>query len=309
MSNYAKEMITFTSSLLIIVFVISCTPGKAQTRSDLNRNNAYSENTYEFDHNQSKNDYKNSVRTSSESEFLQDGGIDKYSQNGRNSDFNTVSDDNNRNIREKFFQVGKASWYGREFHGKVTASGERFNMYELTAAHKNLPFGTVLRVKNLDNGMDVIVRINDRGPYKGKRILDLSYGAAKNIELISAGEGNIGIEILKKGEDKYYTGRNEYVQQGNKVEPVVDDSFGDESYMDNNSANYLLQVGAFYSKKNAINLKRRVQGLMDNSVTVIQDGDLYKVRVEGISNRREVEKFRRILSEEDIPSYLIDTRE
>ena len=79
----------------------------------------------------------------------------------------------------KPYQVGNASWYGKQFHGRTTASGEDFDMFELTAAHRRLPLGTYVKVTNLRNGKWVIVRVNDRGPYVGSRIMDLSYSAAR----------------------------------------------------------------------------------------------------------------------------------
>ncbi len=79
----------------------------------------------------------------------------------------------------KPYQVGDASWYGKQFHGKETASGENFDMFELTAAHRHLPLGTYVKVTNLRNGKWVVVRVNDRGPYVGNRIMDLSYSAAR----------------------------------------------------------------------------------------------------------------------------------
>jgi rare lipoprotein A len=81
----------------------------------------------------------------------------------------------------KPYQVGMASWYGKQFHGRATASGEDFDMFELTAAHRQLPLGTYVKVTNLRNGKWVIVRVNDRGPFIGGRIMDLSYGAARMI--------------------------------------------------------------------------------------------------------------------------------
>jgi len=79
----------------------------------------------------------------------------------------------------KPYQVGEASWYGKQFHGKTTASGEDFDMFEFTAAHRKLPLGTFVKVTNLKNGKWIIVRVNDRGPYVGDRIMDLSYSAAR----------------------------------------------------------------------------------------------------------------------------------
>lgn len=92
---------------------------------------------------------------------------------------------------------GMASWYGPGFHGNRSASGEVFNQNALTAAHRTLPFGTIVRVTNLNNGRDVVVRINDRGPFTGGRIIDLSRGAAQEIGLTQSGIGRVRLEILE----------------------------------------------------------------------------------------------------------------
>ena len=91
---------------------------------------------------------------------------------------------------------GLASWYGREQHGGPTASGERFNMYHFTAAHRTLRMGTSVRVTNLRNGRSAVVRINDRGPYSGHRIIDLSYAAARALDMLTAGVVKVRLEVL-----------------------------------------------------------------------------------------------------------------
>jgi rare lipoprotein A len=101
----------------------------------------------------------------------------------------------NVSTRERTY-IGEASWYGRRFHGKTTASGERFNMRALTAAHPYLPFGTRVRVTHLDNGRTVVVRINDRGPFVKNRIIDLSYRAARSLGMIQQGVARVKLEIL-----------------------------------------------------------------------------------------------------------------
>jgi rare lipoprotein A len=96
------------------------------------------------------------------------------------------------------FQIqGMASWYGPGFDGAYTASGERFNQYDLTAAHRYLPFGTKVRVTNLDNGRSVVVRITDRGPFVGDRVLDLSRGAAQIIGTVSSGVSPVRLDVLQ----------------------------------------------------------------------------------------------------------------
>lgn len=95
-----------------------------------------------------------------------------------------------------YVEEGVASWYGPNFHGRRTASGEVFDMYAYTAAHRTLPFGSVVRVTRLDTGARVTVRINDRGPFKKNRILDLSYAAAREIGLIRTGTARVRIEVV-----------------------------------------------------------------------------------------------------------------
>jgi len=106
-------------------------------------------------------------------------------------------------VPEPLREIGRgiASWYGGHFHGRRTASGERFDKDALTAAHPTLPFGTVVRVRSLVNGKEVDVRINDRGPFVGRRMIDLSQGAAKALGLVDAGTGTkpVTLSLLPKG--------------------------------------------------------------------------------------------------------------
>ncbi len=95
---------------------------------------------------------------------------------------------------------GEASWYGPGFHGKQTANGETYNQQELTAAHRTLPFNTVVRVRNLDTGKSVDVRINDRGPYAQGRVIDLSRAAAQRIDMLNSGVAPVEIRIVKTAE-------------------------------------------------------------------------------------------------------------
>ena len=97
----------------------------------------------------------------------------------------------------KPYQVGTASWYGSYFHGRATASGEPYNMYDLTAAHRSLPLGSWVRVTNLRNGRAVIVRINDRGPYVAPRIIDVSYSVARILEFKAQGLQRVRLGVIK----------------------------------------------------------------------------------------------------------------
>ena len=105
-------------------------------------------------------------------------------------------------VSSKLIQVvqGAASWYGPGFYGRTTANGERFRKGTLTAAHRTLPFGTKVRVTNLSNGRSVVVRINDRGPFRYHRVIDLAHGAASQLRMMQAGEVPVKLEILTKGD-------------------------------------------------------------------------------------------------------------
>ena len=112
------------------------------------------------------------------------------------------------NIKHRKVMNGVSSFYAEDFHGKLTANGEVYDMYGLTAAHKTLPLNTVCRVTNLTNKKSLILRINDRGPYVKGRILDCSYGAAKKLDFIKQGTTNVKIEVMEWGDDKYMQHRD-----------------------------------------------------------------------------------------------------
>ena len=126
-------------------------------------------------------------------------------------------------------QKGLASWYGSDFHGKPTSNREIYNMHAMTAAHKTLPFGTYVKVKNLNNGRSIVVRINDRGPFIKGRIIDLSYAAAKKLGMSDSGIAPVKIQVLKKFSPK------------------------------KSSQKFSVQVGSFNLKKNAKILKKKLQ--------------------------------------------------
>jgi rare lipoprotein A len=108
---------------------------------------------------------------------------------------------NRSNYYEGMILKGKASYYGEKFHGRQTASGEIFNMYAMTAAHKSLPFGTKIKVTNNNSNKSVIVEINDRGPFVTDRILDLSYQAAREINMLNSGVADVTIKIIRLGKE------------------------------------------------------------------------------------------------------------
>jgi len=112
-----------------------------------------------------------------------------------------------RYMKKGYVKYGKASWYGKPFHGRRTANGERYNMYSMTAAHRTYAMGTVLKVTNLRNKRSVRVRINDRGPFYNTRNIDLSYGAAKRLGMVNKGVGKVKIEVISSNAKKHKSKR------------------------------------------------------------------------------------------------------
>lgn len=101
-----------------------------------------------------------------------------------------------------YTEQGIASWYGAKFHGRLTANGERYDMYAMTAAHASLPFGMVVEVTNLENDRTVRVRINDRGPFKDGRVIDLSYAAARKLGMVRQGLARVRIRAVRPGSER-----------------------------------------------------------------------------------------------------------
>jgi rare lipoprotein A len=168
-------------------------------------------------------------------------------------------------------EKGVSSWYGPNFHGKLTANGEVYDMHELTAAHKTLPLGTIIKVTNLRNNKSVIVRINDRGPFVKNRILDLSYAAGKKINIHQRGTTRVEIEVVDINKNKYVK----------------------DKIVDNKSPNleYNIQLGAFKNRSGAEIFKSEYSNL-DNPIKIIKKDGVYKVYFTGFKNYDKAYEFK-----------------
>jgi len=164
-----------------------------------------------------------------------------------------------------FHQRGIASWYGNKFHGRLTSSGEPYDMYKMTAAHKTLRLPAYVRVTNLDNGKSVVVRVNDRGPFVGDRIIDLSYAAAHKIDMTGRGTAPVEIEVVGPGQA---TARSN--DQGNWRPATLPNARWGE--------NVFVQVGAFRDRDNAAAIGARLRRAGLSPITRAEDG-LTRVRV------------------------------
>lgn len=186
---------------------------------------------------------------------------------------------------KNYTETGVASWYGKKFHGRPTSSGERYDMYQMTAAHKHLPLPTNARVTNLSNGKSVVVRINDRGPFVKNRLIDLSYAAAEQLDMIGDGTAMVRVETI----DTAYTGPLSTITatapQAGPAQKAAAAPPANRLYM---------QVGAFGEAANARNLAAQLQdsGIRDVSVAASADlPQIYRVRIGPVASVSEYDKI------------------
>jgi rare lipoprotein A len=183
---------------------------------------------------------------------------------------------------EGYFERGVASWYGEKFHGHKTSNGEIFDMYEVSAAHKSLPIPSFLKVTNLDNNRSIVVRVNDRGPFHGDRIIDLSYAAAVKLGYADRGTARVELEaIVVKGDAP-----RERIEQ-----PQLARVGGGKI------ANQYLQVGAYSMRGSAQEVAKQLQGLTRQPVRIeevrsSQGQTLHRVRIGPLSDLTEVDMLK-----------------
>jgi rare lipoprotein A len=184
---------------------------------------------------------------------------------------------------EGYKERGVCSWYGPDFHGKSTSSGETYDMHGPTAAHRILPYNTQVRVRNPANNKEILVRINDRGPFVKDRILDLSYQSAKELGLIGPGTAWVELEALGVLEEYEENGRKEV-----RLVQRVDFQQGD----------FTLQVGAFKERQNALRLREKLLAEYDRvEITETnRSGEIfYRVRVNSYSQLQDALRLQKEL--------------
>lgn len=183
--------------------------------------------------------------------------------------------------------TGTASWYGRKFHGRRTANGEVYDAYAMTAAHKTLPIPSYVRVTNLGNGKTAIVRVNDRGPFHGNRLIDLSWAAATKLGFVDKGTAHVRIEVIDPDHMTVAKRSNQPPKRRSKAESAATVASG--------GGHPYLQAGAFSEYPSAEALRRKLEGLVDKpvSVSATQSGQqtYYRVRIGPLRDRAEAESI------------------
>ena len=186
-----------------------------------------------------------------------------------------------------YLEIGVASWYGKKFHGNLTASGEIYDMSLMTAAHKALPLPTLVRVTNLENGKRTLVKVNDRGPFHDDRLIDLSYAAALELGFLENGLTTVVVEAIKE-------------------KAVVNT----DKLKDGREKNYI-QVGAFKTKTAAKKLSNKLSSLLSDTISVrvippLENSNLYKVWVGPLTEEKQKLYVLKIISDKGFegPLYI-----
>lgn len=197
------------------------------------------------------------------------GNMDSYQVNGKT--YQVLKS------RKGYVKQGTASWYGTKFHGRRTSSGEPYDMFTMTAAHKTLPLPTYARVRNLDNGKEVVLKINDRGPFVDDRLIDLSYAAAARLGILQNGTGRVELTVID-----------------------LEDSSSDLKPLAKREENLFIQVGSFSEQVNAQKMQQRLQELAIVSGIQIAQNDfnkVFRVRVGPFGQRTDAERMVKSLAE------------
>ena len=321
--------------VLFIIFFLSCAAGKVSQKKDVpydlaykNKNSEGSEVLSKPNEESNTNKYQgNKLNNANSMEFLQEEKANTNSQDDdrrkNNKSEEKVNDIDNiefDNYKAKdldgYEEVGYASFYGKRFHGMKTASGEVFDMYKLTAAHRTLPFGTIVEVENIENHKKIRVKINDRGPYAKNRIIDLSYIAAKRLGFINKGTSLVKIRVIGMGKieplepashDTNAYLHNEQEDREREINREEDREFNRRKNINNKNraikrkgfeyrGKFIVQLGVFSIERNAYGLKKQIEQDFDNiSVKVRRDGLLYRVYIDGFNMKEDAREIADIL--------------
>jgi len=193
---------------------------------------------------------------------------------------------------EGYREKGMASWYGTKFHGRKTSNGETYDMFAMTAAHKTLPIPCYVQVTNLENQRSIIVRVNDRGPFHGDRIIDLSYAAAKKLGYSDRGTARVEVVALSPKPNQANSEKTPHIDELAMARSRDSDPLPGNAY---------LQAGAFRSKQSAEALQQKLAQISRYPALVKQAGrsgnSLFKVLVGPVRNNLEVVELRNLLEQ------------
>jgi peptidoglycan lytic transglycosylase len=189
----------------------------------------------------------------------------------------------------RYREYGRASWYGSKFHGRPTSSGERYDMYQLTAAHRSLPIPSYVRVTNLDNHKSAILRVNDRGPFHEERLIDVSYAAAVKLGFADRGTARVMVELVDGTDQLQVATAPLAVPQPPSVAATV--------VPDSSSTRLFLQAGAFSNPAGAERLRKQLTDLLGGGVHVHRSARdrFFRVRIGPIEQLSEAARLQGLI--------------
>jgi rare lipoprotein A len=199
-----------------------------------------------------------------------------------------------------FEEYGDASWYGQKFHGHLTSIGETYDMYAMTAAHKTLPLPSFVRVTNQINNKQVIVRINDRGPFHGKRIIDLSYAAAKKLDYLKTGTAPVKVEVI-------HFDQNNRVTVGKGPTLSYAEYAGIAPSQSPTKPPIYIQVVALSNKQQVANLLKELTSKYRISATTQRTNGVYRLRLGPVINHKTVNTLLVQLHNDGFPEAFVVT--
>ncbi|MEP1449212.1 MAG: septal ring lytic transglycosylase RlpA family protein [Paraglaciecola sp.] len=184
-----------------------------------------------------------------------------------------------------FSDKGGASWYGQKFHGHLTSNGETYDMYQMSGAHKTLPLPSFVRVTNLENGKQVVVRVNDRGPFHRGRVIDLSYAAALKLDMLNTGVAQVKIDVIHVDQEGNITvGRNPIIKKPSK-----------------NDQQLFIQVAALQNKDRIEKLAATLTTQYEHPYQTRFEKGMYKLHLGPLSNEHEANKLLNMLKNNNYP--------
>lgn len=207
---------------------------------------------------------------------------------------------------DQFDEVGLSSWYGQKFQGRPTASGEPFDRMKMTGAHRTLPIGSVIKIQNLENNKEAVVRINDRGPFVDERIVDVSEKTAEILEFKDKGITKVGIKVLKKGEDDLGDDLDDAdllddaPAKPEKLTPVKPGTVKPVAA----GKGFTVQVGVFQEKERALKYQENMKSEYNQSVFVTPRDGKFVVQVGDFADRSKAESLKSKLKYDGIDCFI-----
>ena len=212
-----------------------------------------------------------------------------------------------------YHERGVASWYGKKFHGRRTSSGEPYDMYAMTAAHKTLPLPCYVRVRNLENGRVIVARVNDRGPFLHNRLIDLSYAGAARLGILGTGTGMVEVEVINPNESGIQIAKAR--ESTVEIFPYAAGKEPAKPPATATAPKLYLQAGAFGQMDNAVNLRNRlereaahpvfIQSALVSNSTAQEPARIYRVRIGPLTSVEEGDRLTQQLAQAGIPDALI----